>query len=445
MGGALHYCNASFRVNGSEFWRSVGTAAGSFLLRDIYPGWYGSYPRSLVALNNALLFAADAPVNGSEVWRSDGSQAGTVLVKNIAPGANGSDRSPVVVCQGCAYFAADDRVHGTELWRTDGTAAGTTMVADVIPGPVSGTFGVLPAVDGVLYLLANDGAGGSVLWRTNGTAAGTVPVTGLYLGGGMREIAVLARIEPDGLRGGSIAGLNGALIDDADNGTTGPEPWILDPKAPDLTLPADQTEEATSPSGATVEFEATAGDNLGGSIVPHCLPASGSTFPLGDTSVACTAHDETGNPAGASFRVTVRDTTAPKLTVPSGITVNATGAGGAVVQFFPTAADAADPSPDVSCTPASGSWFAVGTTCVSCTATDASGNVAQASFQVTVSAAGMNVELGSLALGIGLGALIAVAAVLAFLRYRRKPTAVGSQEGEPPKGDPQSREDDWDL
>jgi hypothetical protein len=82
------------------------------------------------------------------------------------------------------------------------------------------------------------------------------------------------------------------------------------------------------------------------------------------------------------------DTTPPVLTVPSSVTKDATSPTGAVVTFTATARDDVDQKPAVRCTPASGSVFAIGTTLVSCTATDAAGNAASASFTVHVRGAG---------------------------------------------------------
>jgi hypothetical protein len=81
------------------------------------------------------------------------------------------------------------------------------------------------------------------------------------------------------------------------------------------------------------------------------------------------------------------DTTDPVLTVPGNIVVNATGPGGARVTFTATATDDRDQAPAVVCTPPSGSTFAIGTTTVSCTATDAAGNSASTSFTVRVKGA----------------------------------------------------------
>jgi uncharacterized repeat protein (TIGR01451 family) len=162
---------------------------------------------------------------------------------------------------------------------------------------------------------------------------------------------------------------------------------VPDTTAPVVTVPAGIVREASSGGGAIVSYTASALDAVDGAIVPVCSPASGSLFALGSpTTVTCTATDVAGNIGSASFPVTVVDTTAPVISgVPSAITVEATGpAGASVLYASPTALDAVDGSVAVSCSPASGSLFAPGSTPVSCSATDAHGNSASGSFTVTV-------------------------------------------------------------
>ena len=146
----------------------------------------------------------------------------------------------------------------------------------------------------------------------------------------------------------------------------------------------DVTVEATDASGAVVTFSATATDLLDGPLGVVCTSASGSTFPLGTTVVECTATNSSRAAATGSFRVTVRDTTAPLVTLTDVGPVEATSGAGALVTFSPTATDSVDPSATVGCSPASGSTFALGTTTVTCTATDAAGNVRTGAFHVTV-------------------------------------------------------------
>jgi hypothetical protein len=149
--------------------------------------------------------------------------------------------------------------------------------------------------------------------------------------------------------------------------------------APEIMVPADITAEATSSAGAMVTFVVTATNDA--TIV--CTPPSGSTFALGETTVSCTATNAGGDDTG-TFKVTVVDTTAPELDLPADITAEATSSAGADVTFTATATDLVDSSVNVQCTPASGSTFALGTTTVSCEATDDSGNSSSDSFTVTV-------------------------------------------------------------
>ena len=159
---------------------------------------------------------------------------------------------------------------------------------------------------------------------------------------------------------------------------------VTDTTGPVVTVPANASVEATSATGAAFSFSASAADAIDGAVAVSCTPASGSTFPLGATTVSCTATDAHGNHGAASFTVTVTDTTGPVVTVPANATVEATSATGATFVFTATAADTIDGVVAVSCTPASGSTFPLGATTVSCTATDAHGNHGAASFTVTV-------------------------------------------------------------
>jgi X-Pro dipeptidyl-peptidase len=172
--------------------------------------------------------------------------------------------------------------------------------------------------------------------------------------------------------------------DSTGNSASGSFPvTITDTTPPVLHLPAPITAAATSPAGATVTFAASATDTADAHPTLSCLPASGSTFALGRTSVHCTATDAVGNVGSSALEVTVADTTPPVLQLPSPPPVEATGAGTPVI-YSVTVTDQVDSNLVASCNQASGSTFAVGRTTVRCTATDASGNAATGSFLVTV-------------------------------------------------------------
>ncbi len=161
---------------------------------------------------------------------------------------------------------------------------------------------------------------------------------------------------------------------------------VRDTTAPVLTVPAvDVVAEATSAAGAVVEYLVSATDAVDSAPTITCSQDSGTGFPLGTTEVSCSASDFTGNTSETqTFNVVVRDTTAPELTVPADITTQATSKSGAVVTYSASATDLVDGIVTPACSPASGSTFVIGTTPVTCTATDAHGNKASKSFNVTV-------------------------------------------------------------
>ena len=160
---------------------------------------------------------------------------------------------------------------------------------------------------------------------------------------------------------------------------------IPDTVPPVIAPIPDQTIEASSSAGAAATFTATATDDTDGTDPVTCNPASGSTFVIGSTVITCNSQDNSGNKATpAAFIITVQDTTPPMLALPSGITQETTSPSGNVVTYSASANDLVDGSVVPQCTPSSGSTFAVGTTIVNCSATDAHGNKATGSFNVKI-------------------------------------------------------------
>jgi len=175
---------------------------------------------------------------------------------------------------------------------------------------------------------------------------------------------------------------NGVLPDATCNFTV----TVNDTQMPSLSCPNNiSTSAATGQCSAVVTYATpTASDNCPGATV-LCSPASGGNFPVGVTTVTCTATDASSNTSSCSFTVTVNDTQLPSVNCPMSIIANTdSGQCTAVVTYTtPTASDNC-PGATVVCSPASGSSFPKGVTTVTCTATDASNNTSSCSFSVTV-------------------------------------------------------------
>lgn len=82
-----------------------------------------------------------------------------------------------------------------------------------------------------------------------------------------------------------------------------------DATGPVLTTAGNTNVEAASPSGAVVNYAAPSAVDATSGVAgaPTCAPASGSNFPIGATTVTCTAADGAGNAGSKSFIVTVTD------------------------------------------------------------------------------------------------------------------------------------------
>jgi hypothetical protein len=156
-----------------------------------------------------------------------------------------------------------------------------------------------------------------------------------------------------------------------------------------ITAPPAVSVEASDANGAVLTHEilgaASANGGASGLFITRSITSL--QFPLGETIVTWTATDARGQTASATQLVVVRDTTAPSLTMPADISMLVEHDQSTGIATFPVAAvDAVDAAPAIACSPVSGSAFPLGTTTVSCTATDASANHTTATFTVTVTA-----------------------------------------------------------
>ena len=159
---------------------------------------------------------------------------------------------------------------------------------------------------------------------------------------------------------------------------------LVDPTAAaqDITVQLDATGNA---SITAAQIDNGSDDTCGGIASMTVSPDNFDCDDLGDNTVTLTVFDGSGNSATATATVTVEDNEAPALSgMPANIT-QASDAGdcsAAVSWTAPTASD--NCSATITSSHASGDTFAVGTTTVTYTATDAAGNTDSASFTVTV-------------------------------------------------------------
>ena len=184
--GALYFLAA----NGAELWRSDGTSVGTARIATIGPGTNlrPIPPRTgtMVVAADRLFLLVDDGVHGLEPWTSDGTAAGTFLLRDVNPGPDSSSPTELAAAGGRVFFSADDGVHGNELWVSDGTPEGTRLAADVAPEALSSNPSGLTVAGERLYFAADDGLHGQELWALplSGPSGCQTTATALCLAGG---------------------------------------------------------------------------------------------------------------------------------------------------------------------------------------------------------------------------------------------------------------------
>ena len=200
------YFTANDGENGTELWVSDGTTEGTNLLKDINPSIRSSsynysessysfpessYASNFIEFNDQLYFTANDGESGNELWVSDGTTEGTHILKDINPGFSGSYNysfpdgsyaNNLTEFNDQLYFTANDGENGNELWVSDGTTEGTNLLIDINPGVSGNSYYSSPDNSFVenltefndqLYFTANDGENGNELWVSDGTTEGT--------------------------------------------------------------------------------------------------------------------------------------------------------------------------------------------------------------------------------------------------------------------------------
>jgi ELWxxDGT repeat protein len=135
--------------------------------KDTMPGSTDGDPYNFASIGDIVYYASVDTSGDVELWRSDGTEAGTWQVKEINPSGAGTQRT-FFEHNGLIYFTGNDGINGLELWKTDGTESGTIMVKNISPSGNSSPSNYTTMGD-TLFFLANDGTHGIELWKTDGT------------------------------------------------------------------------------------------------------------------------------------------------------------------------------------------------------------------------------------------------------------------------------------
>ncbi|MFC1714361.1 HYR domain-containing protein [Candidatus Poribacteria bacterium] len=156
---------------------------------------------------------------------------------------------------------------------------------------------------------------------------------------------------------------------------------VVDTTPPSLVVPDDIVAEQTDMDGTPVDINVTATDICDADV--DIVDDSLAVYPLGETIVTYIATDDSGNVSEDSISITIVDTTPPDLVVPDYIEREQETAEGTVVVIDVTATDICDADVDIY---ADGELdiYPLGSTIVTYTAVDDSGNESMDSVTVTI-------------------------------------------------------------
>lgn len=158
-GGQLRPYNSSSSYAKGLF--KYNSVQGFKLIKTLTACW------NFFVFNNVLYFLGSDGVKGEELWRTDGSTAGTYLVKDIYMGLGNSSPNNFFELNGKLYFVADDGVHGKEIWVTDGTASGTKLVSNITSDVSDPKFSDFRVYNRKVYFFATDCKSGIETWVFN--------------------------------------------------------------------------------------------------------------------------------------------------------------------------------------------------------------------------------------------------------------------------------------
>ena len=166
---------ATTEATGQELFATDGTAHGTHLLKDIFPGTKSPNLSHFITTGSAIYFYATDD-KGFAVWKTDGTSAGTQRASELP-----SDGNPVAGLGSQLLFTTTG---ARELWITNGTAGSNAKLATISTAG-SNPVEAVASIGNIVYLGTPFG-----LWKTDGTPSGTqlvsdVGVTNLIVSGNL--------------------------------------------------------------------------------------------------------------------------------------------------------------------------------------------------------------------------------------------------------------------
>jgi sugar lactone lactonase YvrE len=378
-----------------------------------------SGPQGIAVDADGNVYVANTGNGRIQVYESSGALLGGWPIPGLFGESNGTPQGIAVDPEGNVYVAeltkSMIKVYGWNENSGTWVPKGNGEWYGPVGQPFNNPFGVALDQCGTKVYVADAGNSNIQILQGFGTAGGDLTVDAgenqtIYLGCSSESVTLNAKAEPSegvsyvwspgDVKGQSIT-VNPQLGETTYTVTaygacektaqdtvkvTG-----IQQTTPTITCPGNIVQSTDQGEcTAVVKYTLTTEDFCPG-VTVESSPASGSEFPRGITLVTATATDLASNTATCTFAVTVEDREKPTITAPAAVTdytgLNATSCGTMVRDVDLGTAKVIDNCPGVSVTRSgipAGSIFPVGSTIITYTATDTSGNTATSTQAVTV-------------------------------------------------------------
>lgn len=179
----------------SELWETDGTANGTQLAVDIYPGGIGSRIRDMITFNNKIYLVADklGMSNGKfSLISTDGTPSGTVVIDTVFK-PNVTHFPKLTVFNNEIYLMDKYQNTTNQLFKLNSNnelVVIESLSGVPMAGLVAGSYSYFEEYDNKLWFVASSNASYSYIWNTDGTTVGTqqiTPVNGSEYFGGYRN------------------------------------------------------------------------------------------------------------------------------------------------------------------------------------------------------------------------------------------------------------------
>ena len=182
--GNIAFFSADDGIHGIELWRTDGTSAGTYIVKDVNPGQMSTLMVNMVAINGKIYFAASRDGFNFYPWVSDGTESGTFAIDSTETGRSSLPQR-FAGLNDAVFIAFNGTIFDQGIFaKLNDDHHGFTFI-NAIKDAGYGGVRELTEAGGLLFFTASNPNFNRALWRTDGTEEGTYKLTDLIYPNGV--------------------------------------------------------------------------------------------------------------------------------------------------------------------------------------------------------------------------------------------------------------------